>query len=75
MRLMASELRTSRSVIAEAIRRLAERGHLTITASGRERPLYSLTSPVFGQKQGKEDVIVSGPRCKRLVSVDARKTA
>ena len=58
MRLMASKLRTSRSVVAEAISRLAVAGHITITASGRERPLYTLTSPVFAQKQGKEDSMV-----------------
>jgi hypothetical protein len=37
-----------------------------------QRAYYSLTSPVFAQKQGKADVIVSTPRGKRLVSVERR---
>lgn len=39
------------------------------SGAGR-RYWYELLSPVFGQKQGKADVIVSSPRGKRLVSVE-----
>lgn len=39
------------------------------SGAGR-RSWYELLSPVFGQKQGKADVIVSAPRGKRLVSVE-----
>jgi DNA-binding transcriptional regulator LsrR (DeoR family) len=75
VRLIASSLHTSRSVVSEAIARLAKNGHITITASGRQRPLYTLTSPVFSQKQGQENVIVSSPsRGRRLASVE-RKSA
>lgn len=34
------------------------------------RSWYELLSPVFGQKQGRVDVVVSAPRGKRLVSVE-----
>lgn len=70
IRLIAAKLKTGRSVVSEAVSRLAGKGHITITAHGKQRTLYALNSTVFGQKQGKEDVIISSPSGgKRLASV------
>lgn len=63
---------TTRQVVLRAIKNLAALGHVRIPSSNKERKSgwYELTSPVFGQKQGKEDVIVSSPRGQRYVSMD-----
>lgn len=53
-----------------SLKRLIAAGHVERTVSGRgKRAMYVLTSPVFGQKQGNVDVVVSAPRGKRLVGV------
>ena len=60
--------------VGKAIRQLKERRHIAISAVGKQRRLYVLLSPVFSQRQGKQDIIVSAPSGgNRLVSV--RKTA
>lgn len=53
---------------------LAKRGHIKFDDGKKERKVnpVELTSPVFGQKQGKADVIVSSPLGKRLVSVEEK---
>lgn len=38
----------------------------------KKRGVYMLKSAIFGQRQGRENVVVAGPRGKRLVSVDRR---
>jgi hypothetical protein len=75
LRLMASKLKTSRSVVSQAIARLGKAGHITITASGRERTLYTLNSPVFGQKQGKEEIVVTGASGNPTLASVRKKTA
>lgn len=59
----------SRGCVAAGIRELALRQHIEIVALGKKRTVYILTSVIFGQKQGKVDVI----RGRRLVSVDCQR--
>lgn len=74
MRRIAEESRMTLKNAHACIKRLVDRGHLQVSASERgRRAMYTLTSSVFGQKQGKVDEVVSTPGGKRLVSV--RRTA
>ena len=58
-----------KSTVNRALRELAEIGHIRPAERKRgQRGFYVLTSPVFAQKQGEADEIISRPR-KRLVSV------
>lgn len=60
--------------VRSSIRSLITAGHVQMAERKRgQRAIYALTSPVFGQKQGKVNVVRSTPRGKRLVSVE--KTA
>ena len=57
-----------------AVLELIERGHVSVKAMGSgKRSLYILNSPLFGQKQGKVNVVASHPKTgrKRMVSVAA----
>lgn len=57
-----------------SVKNLVECQHLQMAERRRgERAVYILTSPLFGQKQGKVDEVISAPSGKRLVSV--RRTA
>jgi hypothetical protein len=64
--------RVSQPTASRAISRLVNSGHIKIAESKGKgyRAIYMLTSPVFGQKQGKVNVVRSTPRGKRLVSVE-----
>ena len=74
MRRIAEESRMTLKNAHACIKRLVDCGHLRMSASERgRRSMYILTSPIFGQKQGKVDEVVSAPSGKRLVSV--RRTA
>ena len=71
-RKMAELAAMSKSTVQLAIVELIERKHVTASGMGSgRRNLYTLTSELFGQKQGDADVVVSHPRTgrKRLVSV------
>ncbi len=64
----------SKNTANAAIVELSERGHIGIANMGRgQRQMYVLHSEMFGQKQGKVNIVRSTPRGKRLVSVE--KTA
>lgn len=69
---LAELCNTTRQVVLRSIKRLVASGHVRLPESYKERRAgwYMLASPVFGQKQGKEDVIVSSPRGQRYVSMD-----
>lgn len=70
IRAVAEVAGCSKRIAAGSVQRLAEFGHIQVSENGRGmRASYVLTSPVFGQKQGKVDVVRSTPRGKRLVSV------
>lgn len=70
-RLMASKLGISRSKVQASLKALLECGAVTKAESRiGNRNCYVLASPVFGQKQTREDVIVSSPRGQRYVSMD-----
>lgn len=73
-RLIADLSGFSPAKVNRLLKKLAQYIDVRTDGPGR-RSFYVLKSPVFGQKQGKEDVIVNGPRGKRLASVDARKSA
>lgn len=62
----------SQKQAAISVRRLIQFGHVKPSADNAPRKTgwYELVSPVFGQKQGKEDAIVSSPRGQRYVSMD-----
>jgi len=71
-RLLAAYTGAARRLVVESLRRLETRGHLQKAAGRRgQRPIYVLTSPVFGQKQsaGIEEIIGSPSRALRLASV------
>lgn len=71
-RRIAEIARTTQRMVLKSIRKLVDAGHLAIAESKGKgyRSMYILTSPVFGQKQGKVNVVRSTPRGKRLVSVE-----
>ena len=70
MRHLGKLLGKSAQTVQRRIGELVKAGHLEVAPVdlGR-RATYVLTSPVFAQKQGKANVVVSLPRGKRLVSV------
>lgn len=71
VRQMAVRLGFANSTVHEAIQELAAAGVITVSKSGKgKRTMYTLVSPVFGQKQGQETVVVSAPGgARRMVSV------
>lgn len=66
----------SAQTVLRRIGELVKADHLKIAPiqTGR-RATYELTSPIFAQKQGKANVVVSSPRGRRLVSVKAEDAA
>lgn len=57
--------------VRKSIKKLCEVKYLQMAPRRRgQRAVYILASPVFGQKQGKVNVVRSSPRGKRLVSVE-----
>ena len=72
---MAKNLYFSKTTVVEAVQELAKAGVISVSKSGAgKRTVYLLLSPVFGQKQGKETVVVSGPKgAQRMVSVGPEK--
>lgn len=72
MRQMGKIMGKSAATVKRRIAELTMAGHLKADDKRKngQRGCYELTSPVFGQKQGKENVVVSAPRGKRLVSVE-----
>jgi hypothetical protein len=70
-RMVATSIGISRNKVKKSLQALAEQGHIKKSGQRiRGRNSYELTSPVFGQKQGKQNVMISGPRGRRLVSVE-----
>lgn len=73
-RLIAKLIHAKQETVSVALRELEMNGHIETRREGNRRPMYILLSPIFGQKQGKEEVLVSSPSGgQRLASV--RKTA
>ncbi len=73
MRQIGQIMGKSAATIKRRIDELVNAGHIKANAGKLgERAYYELLSPVFGQKQGRHDVIVSSPRGKRLVSVEEK---
>lgn len=72
MRAIATDLGMSKTTVAKGIVELMRAGHVERIKKTGYRAMYSLESQVFGQKQGKTDVIVSSPRGHRLVSVEEK---
>lgn len=70
-RLLAERLGWSQSKVNRAMAELIACDHVVPTEVGvGSRAIYHLTSPVFGQKQGKEKIVVSAPSGgKRLASL------
>lgn len=62
----------SKRGVIRSISRLLAFGYIKASGEKRERAVtfYVLTSNVFAQKQGREDIIVSSPRGQRYVSMD-----
>lgn len=57
--------------VRNSIKALVKAEHVQMAERKRgQRAVYALTSPVFGQKQGKVNVVRSTPHGKRLVSVE-----
>lgn len=77
-RAISERLGLARNTVADGIEQLIARGHVEMNRSAERgrRPIYVLTSPLFGQKQGKEIVVVSSPRGdRRYASVDIEEVA
>ena len=71
IRAMARFAAMGKNTASAAIKELAERGHISVVEMGNgHRQMYVLQSEMFGQKQGKVNVVRSGPSGKRLVSVE-----
>jgi DNA-binding Lrp family transcriptional regulator len=69
-RLIGRLVGLSAMTVGRRIQDLVDMGHIRASKCKRgERGWYELTSPVFGQRQGKESVIISRPR-RRLASVE-----
>ena len=70
---MAEAMRCSRSSAKRALDELIECGHVAPGRDNQERQrgFYCLTSEIFAQRQGKEDVVVrEASGVPRYVSVD-----
>lgn len=68
-RRIAFLLGCTQETVGIGLRELEARKHISIVGAGKERRVYVLHSDVFGQKQGRKDVIVGG----RYVSVDCER--
>lgn len=76
MRQMGKILGVSAATVMRRVRELLDAGHLRMRTESGRRAFYEVTSPVFGQKQGKRTVVVSSPRGdRRYVSVDIEEVA
>lgn len=76
-RWIAKNCQMARSSVQVAIDELIAAGHVNVPFTGKNRAVYHLTSPLFGQKQAAGIAeVASGPSGgKRLVSAPRRKTA
>ena len=72
-RWIAETVHAERGRVLESIGRLIQFGHLQIADAAKgKRTAYLITSPVFGQRQGKEEIVVRGKSGgKVLASVEA----
>lgn len=71
-RWIAEKVSADRKRVLNSLKRLQAAGHVTASAEKGKRTVYVLTSPVFGQKQGKERIVVRGKSGgKVLASVEA----
>jgi DNA-binding transcriptional ArsR family regulator len=71
MRKIANMMHVGRSTVSRLLQTLVKAGFVKANPKkAGKRAFYELTSPVFAQKQGKVNVIRSGPRGSRLVSVE-----
>lgn len=77
MRQLGKLLGKSAQTVQRRIGELVKADHVKIAPMEfGKRATYVLTSPVFAQKQGKVNVVVSSPRGgKRLASVDMEGAA
>lgn len=71
-RKIAKHLGFARSTVVAAIAELVSQKHIKAKGDGQRRRLYILLSPVFSQKQGKVNEVVSGPNGYRRVSVERK---
>lgn len=72
-RRLASLTGLALSTVNSAIKELVDVKAIVPMGEGQRRRMYVLLSPVFGQKQGKMDVIVSGPSgVPRYASMEQR---
>jgi DNA-binding transcriptional MocR family regulator len=76
-RRLAELLKTTQSRVARAVKELVARGCVENRRVKRgQRATYVITSPVFGQKQGRATVVVSSPKGgRRYASVDVEEVA
>ena len=74
VRAIANDLGMSKTTVTKGIAELMEAGAVERHADGKHgyRAIYSLPSKVFGQRQGKQDIVVSSPNGNRLVSVEGK---
>lgn len=72
MRHIAKSLGSTTRLVQQSVQRLIVAKHLTVPGEPKRgmRAIYILTSQVFGQKQGRVNVVRSTPKGKRLVSVE-----
>lgn len=73
-RRIADLLQIRQATVSAALKELAERGHIEVKSGkdgAKDRGLYCLLSPIFGQKQraGVDEVISSPSGNRRLASV------
>lgn len=59
-RLIAADLGVSQTAVQKCVGKLVEAGHLKKETERGRRAIYLFTSPVFGQRQGKEKIVVRG---------------
>lgn len=76
-RLIGQTLNISQSSVSRRLAELERAGHIRQAPDTRgKRAHWELLSPVFGQKQGRETVVVSSPKGgKRYASVDREEVA
>lgn len=76
-RLIGEILGCSQASVSRRLRELERAGHIKQNDVGRgRRSFWELTSQVFGQKQGRETVVVSAPRGgRRYASVNREEVA
>lgn len=71
-RWIAEKVHADRKRVLASLKRLEANGHVKAEKESGRRTVYVLTSPVFGQKQGKQKVVVRGKSGgKVLASMEA----